>query len=97
MQDSEFVCGCTMGFHLWRVCACITLFPLVNGIWVHHGIPQNYHERSLLNTLTSDLQMLSHLILVWKKDELQASFMLTHSHEAYLLIPILQTIFARNR
>lgn len=90
MQDknSEFVCGYTLGFHLWRVCACITLFPLVNGFWVQHSIPQNYNERSLLlNTLTpEDLQTLSHLILVWKKDDLQASFMLTHSLTWSLLV-----------
>lgn len=100
MQDSnsEFVCGYIIGFHLWRVCGCITLFPLVNGFWVHHSIPQSYHERSLLlNTLTpKDLRMLSHLILEWKKDALQASFMLTHVKPTCWFL-FIQTAFARNR
>lgn len=100
MQDSnsEFVWGYTIGFHLWRVYACITLFPPVNGFWVHHSIPQNHHERSLLlNTLTlEDLRILSHLILLWKKDELQTLFMLTHMKPTCWFL-FIQTVFARNR
>lgn len=48
-------------------------------------------------TLTpEDLQMLSHLVFLWKKDELQASFMLTHMKPTYGFL-FVQTVFARNR
>lgn len=81
VTPQDFTCG---GFGLVQLSS---LYCWVLGVSQYPSKPSLKIISSELLLTLEDLWMLSHLALVSKKDELQASFMLTHLHEACLLIP----------